>query len=506
VKRQLALTLGLIITGTLILFSSCKKINEATELGGDLIPAVDNITTFDTTLTVEAYNDLFTFTGTNSLLDDSTSSFYSDEQFLGVISNDPLFGKTEAEMYFELKPSIYKHSFGNVPDSLHLDSIVLILDYVETYGDSTIPQTINVYEISSEFRADTSYLVRRNDYFTTSNLLGSRTFKPENLKDSVAAYLDTTSNQLRIKLDNSFGERLLNYDTTSGTSSDAYSSDSAFRTKFRGFALKSEAGGNAIMGFNLLGANTKLAIYYKDDNNDAPVDKWDTAVAYFVFKIPVVPKDKDASASANYIQRDYSGTPLLAAQGGTSPDPFVYIQNTPGSFATLKIPGLGSLNNRIVHRAELIAEQVYDVSDSMFPPPAYLFLDAYEPSLSKYLTIPYDLIYDGNSGTYNLGSFGIAPINVPDGSGNVIRTWHFNLSRYVQHVVNNTDSAYELRLFAPFYTKDQYRPPVMGATASSVIININPTLAKGRVRLAGNTDPLDPNPHKMRLRVIYSKL
>ena len=28
-------------------------------LGGDLIPAVDNINTFDTTLTVEAFNDLF---------------------------------------------------------------------------------------------------------------------------------------------------------------------------------------------------------------------------------------------------------------------------------------------------------------------------------------------------------------------------------------------------------------------------------------------------------------
>ena len=205
------------------------------------------------------------------------------------------------------------------------------------------------------------------------------------------------------------------------------------------------------------------------------------------------------------INRNHSG-PILTAQGGTSPDPIVYIQNTPGSFATLKIPGLGTLNNRVVHRAELIAEQVYDASDSLFPPPTYLFLDAYDPSLSKYLTIPYDLIFDGNSGSYNLASFGIAPVNALDASGNVIRTWHFNLSRYVQHVVNNTDSAYDLRLFAPFYIKDQYRPPVPGATALPATINVNPTLAKGRVRLAGNTGPLDPNPHKMRLRIVYSKL
>lgn len=499
-KRQLALTLGLIITSTFILFSSCKKINEATELGGDLIPAVDNITTFETILDVEAYNDLFTFTGTNPLTDDSTLSSYTDEHFLGVISSDPFFGRTEAEMYFELKPLSYRqYPFGNPPDSLHLDSIVLVLDYIETYGDTIIPQTINVYEISSDFRIDTSYLVRRNDYFTTSALLGSRTFKPENLKDSVAAYLDTTRNQLRIKLDNSFGERLLNYDTTGAA--DAYSSDSAFKIKFKGFALKSEAGGNAIMGFNLQGVNTKLAIYYKDDNGNAPVAEWDTAVAYFPFK-PSATYGFAGSASHNCIQRDYSGKPILAAQGGTSPDPIVYIQNTPGSFVTLKIPGLGSLNNRVVHRAELIAEQVYDISDSLFQPPTYLFLDAYDPSLSKYLTIPYDLIYDGNSGSYNLGSFGIAPVNALDASGNDIRTWHFNLSRYVQHVVNNTDSAYDLRLFAPFYIKDQYRPPVPGATALPATINVNPTLAKGRVRLAGGT----PGVQRMRLRIIYSKL
>lgn len=34
------------------MFFSCTKINEATELGDDLIPAVDNVNTFDTTLTV----------------------------------------------------------------------------------------------------------------------------------------------------------------------------------------------------------------------------------------------------------------------------------------------------------------------------------------------------------------------------------------------------------------------------------------------------------------------
>ena len=84
------------------------------------------------------------------------------------------------------------------------------------------------------------------------------------------------------------------------------------------------------------------------------MDKWDTTVAYFQFCFTM-----RRSASANLIKRDYTGTPIAAAvKAALTPDELVYIQNTPGSFATIKIPGLAGLNNRVVHRAELIMEQV----------------------------------------------------------------------------------------------------------------------------------------------------
>jgi hypothetical protein len=494
-KRQLALTFGSLITGIFILFSSCKKINEATELGGGLIPPVDNINTFDTTITVEAYNDLFAFGGTDPLKEDSSISHYTDEQFLGFISSDPYFGKTDARMFLELKPPSYKYAFANRPDSLFLDSVVLVLDYVETYGDTLASQTVKVFEIPSEFKIDT-YYVRKDPFNGIYGMeLGSKTFKPEILNDSVKAFLDTTANQLRIKLDNTFGQRLLNLYDSAATPGheDAYSSDSAFRVKFKGFVLQSVAGGNAIMGFNLQGA-TKLAIYYKYLHGQGT--DLDTTVDYFPFSVA-------NSASANYINRDYGSTPLLSAQGGTTADPVVYIQNTPGSFATIKIPDLAGLNNRVVHRAELIAEQVYDVSDSMFRLPAFLYLDAFSPTISKYRNIPYDVIYDFTNGTYNFNSFGVVPVNALDGLGNVVRTWHFNLTRYVQHIVNDTEPLYDLRLFAPFREFDQYFIPAAGATAlAGIPVLLNPTLAKGRVRLAGGT----PGPQRMRLRIVYSKL
>lgn len=487
-NKHLVLALGAVFAGTLILLFSCRKINEATELGGDLIPPVDNITTFDTTLEVQAFNDTFT------LVTDSTLSLPDYEHFLGMISNDPIFGKTNAQIFVELKPSFFgsKYTFINRPDSLHIDSVVLVLDYVETYGDTTVPQTVNVYEIGGQigdFRYDTTYRIRQNS-IPKAGLLGSRTFEPRVLKDSVKAYLDTTVNQLRIRLSDAFGQRLLNYDTTGTTG--AYSSDSAFRNSFKGFALESVSG-NAIMGFNLGSGKTKLAIYYKDDNNNAPVDKWDTAVAYFGFT--------GLSASANLISRDYAGTPLAAAVNGTTtPDDFVYIQNTPGSFATIRIPHLPALTNRIVHRAELIMEQVYDPTDTLFLPPAGLYLDAYDPAAATFRTVPYDFYFD-ISGSSNLVNFGAVPYFATDAAGKSIRTWRFNLSRYTQNVVNGVQPAYDLRLYAPVYTFNEYHPTA-ASTGTKVTVSVNPAPGKGRVRLGGGNHPTQ----KMRLRIVYSKI
>jgi hypothetical protein len=498
-KRQLSLSLALFITGLFILFTSCRKINETTTLGGALIPAVDNITTFDTTLSVEAYNGLFTIGGPDPLVQDSTLGHYSDEQFLGLISNDPFFGKTDARLFFELKPPSYKYTFKNKPDSLFLDSVVLVLDYVDTYGDSSVSQTVNVYQMPSELRVDTSFLTRVDPFNNLyGSLLGSRTFKPSQLKDSVKAFQDTTASQLRVKLDLDpvWLNKLIKSDTAGGAN-DAYSNDSLFTDKFKGFVLQSMSG-NAIMGFSLTGINTKLAIYYRYAHGQGFADL-DTAVDYFAFK-PYDTYILGGSASANYIQRDYTGFPIAAAQGGTIPDPFVYVQNTPGSFATIKVPGLATLNNCVVHRAELIAEQVYDSKDTIFPPPAYLFLDAYEPTLAKYMLFPYDLLFDA-SGALNLNAFGVSPLNAVDALGHSIKTWHFDLSRYVQHVVNKTEKAYDFRIFSPFYVAEQYRPAA-SVTPTAQIVSLNPTLARGRVRLAGGT----AGPQRMRLRIVYSKL
>lgn len=462
---------------------SCKKINESTTLGGDVIPGVDGLTTFDTTLTVEAYNGLFDATS------DSTYMGRNEDHVLGNIINDPFFGKTNAKIFLELKPSLYTWGFsGAKPDSLYLDSVVMVLGWRNTYGDTTAMQRVRVYEMdqSNIFKIDSAYQIRQQ-YFTYSNLLGAKDFFPYTLNDSVKIFKDTTKNQLRIRLNDNFGNRLLKgpgYD-----SSNAYSSDSAFKTYVRGFAIESDPSfGNALMAFGLTNEpNTKLAIYYhykKDGKSDTTVD-------YFQFT--------GASAQHNFIDRNYTGTPLLGAQGGTQPDNYVYIQNGPGSYATLKIPALRNLSNRVIHRAELIMEEIYDPSDINFVPPQVLYLDLYDSSLSKYKSVPFDFAPD-NTGQNQI-QFGMYGKNGIDGFGNSIRTWKFNISRYVQNILNKKEALYNFRLITHRYVIDDYKAS-NSSSFTAISVPLNSMFAFGRVRLGGGNHPAQ----KMRLRLVYSKI
>lgn len=458
--------------------------NEATDLGSSLIPPIDNLTTFDTTLSVEAYNGLFTA--------DEDSMAVTDEsvlQFLGNINNDPLFGKTEASMYFELRPGYFKYSFPFAKnDLIALDSVVLVLGYSGIYGDSILPQQVGVYEIpaSQSFRYDSShtYSIYKSNITVGDGLGPVKTIIPQTLNDSVFPYNEQSANQLRIPLYNSFGQRLLNYDSTN-----AYASDSAFKTYLNGIAILPQNNGiaNGLMAFDLTDTNTKLSLYvrYKKE------DKIDTAVVNF--------RLANFPAIANYINRDYTGSQQATYQGGTEPDDLLFIQNAPGSYATIKVPGLKSLSNRIIHRAELIVEQVADPLDNIFPAPQYLYLDAYDSANTKYRTVPYDFGFT-SAGTLNSDDFGMRGQKTTDNAGNEITIWRFNLSRYLQHMVNGTEPAYSFRLSAPFRISETYRGE--GTTDMQQRLQINSAYAVGRVRVGGGNHVTQ----RMRLRIIYSKL
>lgn len=476
-----------------LIISSCKKLNESTELGDDVIPGVDGVNTFDTTLTVETYDSIF---APNK---DSIRVTSNDDHILGNIVLDPIFGKTNAKMFFQMRPEGFPWSFSGIykKDSLYLDSVVLVLGWTGTYGDSMTPQRVRVFEMdqSNDFKIDSFsklYMLRQQYFTYSSSALGTKDFFPYQLNDSIKAFQDTTTSQLRIKLSNTFGRRLLDYDTTN-----AYKSDSAFKTYLKGFAVDAETSfGNALMSFGLSGnPNTKLAIYYRYTKGGQD----DTTVSYFQFA--------SSSAQHNFIDRQY-GAPVVAASNDSgkdniiNQDNIVYLMNTPGTYAVVKIPGLKPLSNRVINRAELIVEQVYDPSDKTFPPPDGMLLDAFDSAGGFYKFVPYDFGLDQQGAP--LISFGMYGKNTVDGSGNAIRVWKFNLTRYVQNTLTQKEPVHNFRLHTPYYVNAKIREGYSTNTGiyQNYAAYLNSQFAFGRVRVGGGNHPTQ----RMRLRIIYTKI
>lgn len=490
----------------LVINWSCTKI-DSTTLGADLIPAVDNVSTFETILPVN---------GTQGIFNDTTRLSRSEYHLLGSITNDPLFGQTKADIYLELKPSFFPYYFGNANDTIDnskapgtgFDSAVLCLSVNGYYGDTTQPQHISVYQVSNSitnFRNDSTYMINYQPDAPNGFLLGQATVVPSDLKNLL--YLnnktDSVSYQIRIKLSNSFLSGLVANRDTSVAGNGIYVSDSLFKEIYKGFAVLSDhsPGSNGLFYSSLTDAKTRLEVHYRRKNNN----KIDTTYSSFYFSTGLL-SSVSASAHANSIKRDrVTGNPEYP--NNVQADA-LYIQSVPGTFATLRIPGLDTMQNSIIHRAELIMEQVPadPATDAALPAPLFLYLDLKDTGSSgNYKPVYYDLnpsvsYYPDNSSLYyptsgiDLNYFGGFRRMKTDNFGNQIAYYNFNLSRYVQNMITRKGVNYDIRLYAP-YNLTYYN--VLFAYPNST-----QTLANGRIKI-GNGNNAN---YKLRMRIIYSKI
>ena len=464
----------------LIIFSllnwHCTKV-DITRIGSDLIPAVDNVNTFELILPVVSNN-------ADSVAKDCATIFPTDDHVLGYIGNDLLFGTTTATIYSELKPPVFPFSLSGTAAGRTLDSVVLVLKYRRSFGDSSAQQRIEVREINvvtnpqKGFQPDSSTC---SAYLAKSTVLGSATYTPKNLSDTI---------QLRIKLSNTFFQSFIAQD--SSNSLNAFRSDSLFRNSFKGFAIIPDKTGNCLSYFNLADTNTKLAIYYKykrtglSDTSDVSNFRLNTA-----------------ANSANTIVRDHANSELLKYNIKVHPpagDDFIYIQTTPGTYADITIPALTGLSNRIIARAELIMDQIPQLPGDPFVAPNLLYLDLRFTD-SIYRPIPCDFVAPG--GQPDILTFGGFKKTVKDAlSGKDIARYTFNISRYVQKIVTNKRLNSALRLRAPDYIRNSsliIDDCNQGLPALYYPYNI---LAYGRVKLGGGSNAN----YKMKLRIIYSNL
>ena len=480
--------------------TGCTKI-DTTELGADLIPAVDNVHTFADTLDV---------IGTMGQLTDTSTRLSNSENHVVGQLNDPVFGNTHAEMFLQLSPDFFPYYFGAAKDTFvsghvpgaRFDSVVFCLAYKGFYGDTMTSQNLKVYSLdphTSNFRDSAYKLDFQPDMPYTGNLLGQATVIPAELDNQIFIRQgkDSVTNQIRIKLSNSFVSLLSSMDST-GTLN-AYNSDSIFKTFFKGFVVvadNSVAGTGGLFQVSLTDPLTRLEVHYTTKNGAA----LDTSYSSFTFSTGSTAQVA-AGAHANFIERG------AGSEFPNSPAPdALYLQSTPGNSIYLTIPELTNYPNRIIHRAEIIMEQIPGdpTIEKALTPPEFLYLDLVDtPATSlKFKPIYYDLspnsFYSPDdiatffpSGGIDHNYFGGFARTTTDAFGT--RTYYtFNLTRYVQNMITRDDIMnYKLRVTAP-YKLSYYGLNFLYSNE----------LAAGRLKLANNNHAN----YNLRMRIVYSTL
>jgi hypothetical protein len=166
---------------------------------------------------------------------------------------------------------------------------------------------------------------------------------------------------------------------------------------------------------------------------------------------------------------------------------------------------LDNYPNRVIHRAEVILEQIPGdpLLDKALAPPAFLYLDLVDDTAmpKKFKPVYYDLspttFYAPDdkvsffpSGGIDHAYYGGFVKNISDNFG-TRAAYTFNLTRYVQNMVTKKGRNYKLRVSAP-YNLSYY----------GLNLNYSNSLAFGRVKLGNGNHPN----YKLRMRIVYSNL
>ncbi len=491
-----------------VLFSlfnlNCTKL-DTTDIGSDLLPAVDNVNTFADTLLINTTQGLFS---------DSTYINRTEDFALGAINYDPLFGTTSAHIFMQLKPPFYPYYLGNAMDTitgpgLGLDSIVLCIKYKGFWGDSTTPVHLEVREVNDiTFGIDSINKSNPSNYQPTLGaVLGSADIDVTKLGNYIkfSNGRDSVRNQIRIKLNQSWANQLFGRDSiAANASNNAFYSDSIYRRFYNGIAVMASGIGNGLMYANIADTATKIEIHYKRKNKGKIDSVYTSLILNSTFTGPA--SNKPLSNTVNNIIRNRTGARI------SSPTPDeLFLQAAPGSYVNLNIPGIAGLSNRIIHRAEIIIEQIPTdpVLDEKLYAPNFLYIDLKDTGTNKWKPVYFDLSpsqsYDPDftSGNYFLplgnpsidfNYFGGYKRRKADLFGNQITYYNFNISRHVQQIVTKRTYNYDLRLYAPFnLIYPQY---------SGTYVPFSNNIALGRVRIGSGSNPN----YKMKLRIVYSKL
>jgi len=177
---------------------------------------------------------------------------------------DPVSGLTEAWFSTELRLSQTSIDFGDNPVC---DSVVFTLKHnAPSYG-LIMDQQIKVEQLTDTLVFDTAYYANNRQQTTGINLVDA-TRQPVQMHPSNPLLIgsDTLSAQVRIMLQTSFGQSILDADTT------VFSSNVEWRKWFKGLRVRSQSGGGGIVSLEPNVGVSYLRIHYHNTTDTTSYD------------------------------------------------------------------------------------------------------------------------------------------------------------------------------------------------------------------------------------------
>lgn len=420
-----AMTLSILFAYTI---ESC---NEYTTLGEDLVSGSNDVEVMQTdTITVR----------TKTIHKKHDSVFASQLNYMaaGALNTDPIFGNTTAALYAQFGLASPEEEFTGEDPAL--DSVILSFRVSGHYGDSMNTQSYTVYRITDPSFSDTTreYYNHQKFIVDQGNPLGSITVTPDEISDSIEVVNSRQPAQLRIRLNNQFGNELI-----SKAGSATLENDSAFHQWLNGLALIPDSttpGRKSMIYYALNDDYTGISVFYHNKEDDS-------LFAYFPF-------NPNTGAWSNYQRHNYNGTPVQEAfQSSSQTDSIVYLQSNSGLSTNIYFPYINNLDSMLINKAELIITQIYDPSNETFTAPYELFLWKYANKTKD--SIGYLIDAGATYSSYygwqfnNLEFFGGLREKYTNQDNQTVAQYKFNISRHIQHIINASpgqEKNYGLRL------------------------------------------------------------
>ena len=434
----------------IFIFSSCNK---PSVVGLDVQPENDLIdAAFQDTLT------LLTQTVAEDTLRTDGNLVYTGTGLIGKYM-DPVFGEATSSVYTQLRIPSNAPTFGSLPQ---VDSVVLTLVYNDTYGKKDRhPQTVNVYRLTEDLDINATYFSHQTKKYDAVDLAGGKVFVPHP-KDSIVVFKKKQAPALRIQLDNSFGQSILDKQN----STDLATNDN-FMKFIKGLYITTEntsglssSQGNIII-FNMLAS--RLNIYYHNSADDSLQFDLNMAGARFMH------------FNHNYKQSANMDLQKQLYQNSTQND-VVYVQSMAGVKTRVKIPHFLTWAKKdfiAINRAELIIQSISTKKDTFALIPTLNLFAVGDDGITSYVLPD---TYEGSS--YFGGTLDTT---------NNMNIYHFTITRHLQQLVSKSKNNNGL-----FITS------TIGSNSANRIV-----LGGGSAKLNGGSIP---NNYQMKLNITYTKL